>query len=113
MFPRNRRLRHRRDIVALLQCGRLFQAPHLTLRVRPTTLTRPRATVVVGTRVSKRATVRNRLKRQLRALLVTEFIGLARGIDVMVSARVSSVHASRDELRAALHALLRRAGLFR
>ncbi len=111
MFPRERRLRRRRDIERLFKDGRRVSTPALVLRVAPNKLTKPRVTVVVGTVVNKRAVVRNRLKRQLRHILMDEFKNKNTGADVMLTARPSALTMALPERRAAVHDLLRRARL--
>jgi ribonuclease P protein component len=73
MLPRALRLTQERDIVAVLRRGERSRAPGLELRVSPIqksagSAARPRFAYVISTKVSKRANVRNRLKRRLRGL---------------------------------------------
>ena len=81
MFPREQRLRRHRDIQQILKTGLRLSTPALMLRYLPNRRTKPRVTVVVGTTVSKRAVVRNRLKRQLRHVLMAELKGRSVGFD--------------------------------
>ncbi|OGL85943.1 ribonuclease P protein component [Candidatus Uhrbacteria bacterium RIFCSPLOWO2_02_FULL_48_12] len=111
MFPKKRRLRHRRDINFLLRRGRQINVPGLTLRFLPTANSYPRATVVAGVAVSKKATVRNRLKRQVRHLLASEIKLLNRGVDIMLTIRPPLLKLTKDERLAAVKEALRRARL--
>jgi ribonuclease P protein component len=111
MFPRDRRLRRRRDIARLLRQGRSVSLPSLHLRLYRTPLAQPRATVVVGSKVSKRATVRNRLKRQLRAELSAALRSVTGGLDLMLTVRPPFLAATTAQRRAALAELFRRARL--
>lgn len=71
----------------------------------------PRVTVVVSVAVAKRATVRNRLKRQVRHLLRQELQDrdvLGRGVDLMVSPRVAILREPKEVRQRALRELLSR-----
>jgi len=69
MFPRERRLRTTTDIITTLRRGvRSSQGPiSCSLLKKGGTLSR--VTVIVDTKVSKKATDRNLLKRRIRAIL--------------------------------------------
>jgi ribonuclease P protein component len=111
MFPRERRLARHRDIQRILKTGRRVSTPALMMRHLPNERTYPRVTVVVGTAVSKRATVRNKLKRQLRELLRHELKGVAVGADIMLSTRAAALKHDYQALGEMVHFLLQRAGI--
>src|ERR1051326_1771659 len=61
MFPKKYRLAKTKDVKATFAQGRTFFNPFLTIKFRPAQ--HYRFTVVVSTKVAKKAVVRNRLKR--------------------------------------------------
>ncbi|EKD76599.1 MAG: Ribonuclease P protein component [uncultured bacterium] len=69
MLPAAQRLRRTSDIQSVYKTGRATFTPAVRVLAKATQLAQNRATVVVSTRVSKKAVERNRLKRQLRATL--------------------------------------------
>jgi len=71
MFPRDQRLRRSSDVVATLRKGRRFSYGPLTCHFQARPDKDGRITVVVDTKVSKKAVVRNLLKRRVRAILQT------------------------------------------
>ncbi len=73
MLPRANRLQKNRDVRKVLQRGSRLSGASMRLTTLPNRLHHPRFTVMISTKVAKRATVRNRLKRQARAA-VAEFI---------------------------------------
>lgn len=112
MFPRALRLGRERDVQAILRKGRRYSATGMTLRILKTNLTHPRATIVVGTKIDKRATVRNRIKRQLRHVLREELLqasAMAEGIDIMVSLRPEILKMDNTSRRRALRFALTQA----
>ncbi|KKU48691.1 ribonuclease P protein component [Candidatus Uhrbacteria bacterium RIFCSPLOWO2_12_FULL_46_10] len=109
MFPQERRLGRRKDISLVLRRGRQINIPGLTLRFRRTNNTLPRCTVVVGTVVSKKAVIRNRLKRQMRHLLAAEIKSLNYGVDIMLTIRPPLLSKTKKERLVILKEALRRA----
>lgn len=101
MLSKAHRLRHWRDFEAVYQRGRSRRTPHLTLRALPPQLQHqsqvhgPVATgspptrvgIVVGRKVSKKATIRNRIKRRLRACMGQLLPSLSPGWQLVVMAR--------------------------
>ncbi|TAH23483.1 MAG: ribonuclease P protein component [Oscillatoriales cyanobacterium] len=82
MLPETNRLKHRKDFSAVYRKGMRRNSAHLSLRAlrkpKSVTLAQPtaekslqptRTGISISLKVSKRAVVRNRIKRQIRAAL--------------------------------------------
>lgn len=71
MFPRTKRVHRTTDILRVFRQGERIRVGSLTLFYLPDTKSEDiaKATVVVDKKLSKKAVVRNRVKRQLRAIL--------------------------------------------
>ncbi len=69
MLSRNMRLTKNRDVKRVLQKGTRVSAEGLKITYLRTTFQRPRFTVVISAKTNKLATIRNRAKRQVRAVL--------------------------------------------
>lgn len=108
-MERARRLRKGREFDELYEQGTVVTGPLLVLRYRANGLGYTRWGFAVGRRVARNAVDRNRVRRRLREAART--LGVAEGYDVIVTARAMAVGASYRELKGALGALLRRAGL--
>ena len=67
MFPQALRLRKNNQILLVFRKGEKVRRGLLTLYFLPSQ--QPLVTVIVDTKVSKSAVVRNRIKRQIRAVL--------------------------------------------
>jgi len=105
MFIRDHRLRRRADIERVYRHGQQVRSQNFALRYRANQLTHPRVVVIVGKKVSKKALVRNRIRRRLAAELGRQ--QLAPGYDVLVNVYndVSGQAAEtiKNELTQALH----------
>ncbi|PJA45648.1 ribonuclease P protein component [Candidatus Uhrbacteria bacterium CG_4_9_14_3_um_filter_50_9] len=111
MFPREHRLRHEKDIKALFANGKSVFGIYVGLKVRKNNLPLSRFAVVVGTKVSKRAVVRNRLKRRVRAIAHERLRSITSGYDVLFLVRKEALEATFEELETELVKTLKKAKL--
>jgi ribonuclease P protein component len=105
---REQRLTRRRDFGAVYRHGRSYRGALLSIRVRPSTESASRFGFAVRAALGK-ATVRNRLKRRLRAAAAD--LTTPAGWDIVVSGRPSAGTASYADLRSELERLLSEAGV--
>lgn len=84
-LPKNIRLKHWKDFQTVYQRGRRYRGVHLILRVlEDQTLAHSRFGIAVSQKVSKKAVVRNRLKRQIRSAILSLLPRLQPGWNVIV-----------------------------
>jgi len=105
MLRKAQRLARSRDI-ARVQRARSNKNAYFSVRTLPTTGRVSRATVVVAKSVSKKAVERNKLKRQVRAVLAETMPTLQSPVDILVSVKPPALSRSFSELKKALLALL-------
>lgn len=108
MLSRANRLAREREVLAVVRRGRVFHSPTLLLRALRTRRADPRFAVVVGTKVSKKAVVRNLVKRRVRAILREKKSRFPSEYDYLISVRAKIVPTYREldrDLRK-LHTLL-------
>ncbi len=111
MLPRHMRLRRRKDFLACYQQGKAVAQAHLVMHVRPQPGGR-RFGFVVGKKVGK-ATVRNRVKRRLRAACRECLPHLPEGFDAVFVARKTAGEASYHQLLQEMRQLFQSARLWR
>lgn len=95
MFPRQNRLRKSEDIIAVLRKGRRSQSGPVTCSFQAKAGSLSRVTVIVDTKVAKKATARNLLKRRTRSWLHT--LGLPKG-DLIIRLRPGATNLDYAEL---------------
>lgn len=98
MLAKNFRLRRRRDFAYLHRQGRSAHVPVLSLKTVPNRLPHPRTAVVVSTKVSKKAVVRNRIRRRLLGILA-EIWPLLKPADIVIFARLEAHDCPSLELK--------------
>jgi ribonuclease P protein component len=87
MLHRKYRLTRKADVDRVFRRGRSVSGQDLALKFLPNNASASRAAVLVGTKLSKKAVHRNRIKRRLREVLRLHFERVPAGIDLLVIAR--------------------------
>src|SRR3990167_4868525 len=107
MLPAASRLRRTRDIQKV-RTGHSLGSRALHIRFLPNGLVKSRATVVVSQRTAKSAVVRNRVKRQIRAVLAVLMPRITPPHDLLVIVHRSALQLSTPEINKNISALLAR-----
>lgn len=111
MLPRKYRLTAEKDFNRIFKRGRSVHGQGLGLKIALNQLEVSRFAFVVSTKVSKKAVVRNRLKRQMREIVHEVLKDMKQGTDVVVMARKEIVDIEFDVLRESLLKALKKAKL--
>lgn len=113
MLSADFRLRKKTDIDRAWKKGRSFATPIFSLKIAKNGLPVSRFAVVIGTKVDKRAVVRNLAKRRLREairLLTPELVG---GEDVIVMGRGKIASVAFAEIEKTVRFALEKSGLLK
>jgi ribonuclease P protein component len=108
-MERAQRLRKGTEFDTVYQKGTVTGGPLFVLRHLENGGEVTRWGFAVGKRLSKKATVRNRLKRQMRE--AARLLAVRPGVDIVVTARPGALEADFAAIESALGKALRRAGL--
>lgn len=115
-LPKPHRLRHRNEFSAVYQDGRRFKGRHFSLIVLPAKAGHARSLALpsqigisISQKVSKRAVVRNRIKRQVQGIFQALLPRLKPGLKLVVAVRSSAVGCEYKEFLQELEELLHRA----
>lgn len=111
MLSKQHRLTNSRDIERVARRGGSFFTKILGIKHLPNRLAVSRFAVVVGLKVHKKATKRNRSKRQIREALRKHLREVRPGFDVLVLARPEILEKKFQEIGATLLYALEGAGL--
>lgn len=103
MLPKKHRLAKALEVKATTARGRSFFNPYAVIKYQKNSHP-PRFTVIVSTKVSKKAVVRNRVKRVVREIIHGSLPRFAAG-DYAVIMKAKAVIVSATELRQAMHEL--------
>jgi ribonuclease P protein component len=111
MLAAPNRLRKAYDITRVYRRGRYGGSGLLSVKVLATGRPESRATVVVAKKISKRAVVRNRIRRRLAGILRDEWQTVRPGYDIVVTVHQDIARESAKTLQEALTAALVRSGV--
>ena len=84
---RHLRLTHSKDIRAVFRAGARVNAPFLRVIYKKTDLPYPRLCVQVSKKVSKKAVVRNRIRRRTKEAFRMPMAQAQQGVDMVILAR--------------------------
>lgn len=110
MKPENR-LRRARDIAVVFGRGQYAAIGPLAVKSLNRHADQGRAVVVVSKKVSKKAVVRNRIRRRLVETLAAEWATVSPGYDIVLTVREDVSKVSAAELKSQLVAVLSRGRL--
>lgn len=102
MLPVRDRLRRRRDFARVYKTGQTHHAGIMSVKAMPNHREGSRLAVVVSTKISKKAVVRNRIRRRIMALIREMWPQVAPGYDIIVIVRQDIHRAPIAEIREAL-----------
>ena len=111
MFLSVNRLRNDTDIKTLFSRGKSVFDICLGIKFRKNNLKDSRFAVVVGTKVSKKAVIRNRIKRRIRAIVEKQIPNIEKGFDVMFLVKKEAIVLTPSELEDQLMRIFKRAKL--
>jgi len=111
MLPSEYRLRHEKDIKTLFARGKSVFGIWVGMKYRPNGLEVSRFAIAVGTKVSKKAVVRNRLKRQIRAVIQDHLTEMKPGFDVLFFVKKEILEKDFKEIEKQVLQSLKKANL--
>jgi ribonuclease P protein component len=93
------RLSKTKDVQITMMRGRSFFSPHFVIKHRKSIEDKIRFTVVVSTKVSKKAVERNKIKRVLRDVIRLRVLPFARSGDYAIIVKANALGLTNDILR--------------
>lgn len=99
MLPRTHKLTRRRDIEKLAKTGQSLRSVFFILKIIPNKLNNTRWVIITSTKVSKKAVVRNRLRRQAREIIRLNILNETTGFDCMLIVKDTAVGITYVDLQ--------------
>ncbi|OGY49480.1 MAG: ribonuclease P protein component [Candidatus Buchananbacteria bacterium RIFCSPHIGHO2_02_FULL_45_11b] len=113
MLPVKYRLTQDRDFKRINAGGKSVFSAYFRLRYLANKLPNSRFAVVVSTKISKKATIRNRLKRQTREILRLNREKIKDGFDLIISVQNRALGRDYEELKTDLAVLFFKGNLLK
>jgi len=99
MLPENNRLKKRNDFNEILKKGKAITGKFVFLKYLKNNLNVNRFGFVVSLRISKRAVIRNRIRRQLREATRRNLSNIKHSFDVLIIAKPEIINKKYQEIR--------------
>ena len=114
MLAKQHRLKKDKDFELVFKKGKAFNGKFLFLKViKRNNLEVSRFGLIVGTKISKKATIRNKIKRRLRDVIRKKLEDIKPGFDVVIGAKTRIVDKSYQDIKEELEGLLEKTGVLK
>lgn len=113
MLPKENRLKRKKDIERVFKRGRGFKEGFLFLKIAKNNLRVSRFGFIVGKNLSKKATVRNRVRRKISELVRMNLKDIRQGIDAIFIAFPGAEKEEFSGVGKTIDKLFERAGVFK
>lgn len=112
MLPYKNRLVKKTDFEKVYKYGNFFYSENIGLKIKRNNIGIVRVGFSVGTKFSKRATKRNKTKRQLREIFHKMLKEIQKGVDIIVTVKKEkNTTNNQEEMENSVKKLLLRIGL--
>jgi ribonuclease P protein component len=111
MLPGRHRFSTNKDFEKVAKRGRFIFSPEIGIKWIKNDFNFSRFGIIVPLKASKKAVIRNKIKRRLRAIISQNFMAIKPGYDIMILAKPQIINFAFGELRNKLESLLKRARL--
>lgn len=111
MLPDRNRLKKKKDFEKVLKEGKGFKEDSLILKVKKNKSKKLRFGLVVSRKVSKKAVVRNKIKRRLREVIKERIKKIDKNFDIIIITLPRAETKDFQELRVTIEKLFKKAGI--
>ena len=109
MLPKKNRLKNKKDFERIFKQGKSFKEDFLFLKIRKNNLKESRFGFIVSLKVSKKAVLRNKVKRRLREIIKERLPEIKSGIDGVLIAQRNIEEKDFSEIKEVINKLFKKA----
>jgi ribonuclease P protein component len=80
-------LKNKKDFESVLKYGRNAKEDFLVLKFVPNNLTKNRFGIIISNKVSKKATLRNKIRRRIKAIILKKLLMIKKYFDIVILTR--------------------------
>jgi ribonuclease P protein component len=99
MFAKTYRLKKNADFKRLFKEARTVDGDTVQLRFMTNGLVHSRFGFITGLTISKKAAVRNKIRRQLNEIIKALFLDQEKGLDILIVAKTKIIGKSQQEIK--------------
>jgi len=112
MLAKKYRLSADKDIHNALKMGEIYFSPFLNIKILENNLKNSRFCIVISTSISKKAVVRNRAKRRIRAIISKNITNISQNYDFVILTKPAITVTTFKDLEKTFEFLLKKAGVW-
>lgn len=112
MIKKEQRLRKKKEIENVFKKGKSFYSDLLGIKALKNDLNFNRYCVVISANISKKAVERNKIRRQIKAILLTEDPFLKKGFDCLIISKKEILGNNFSVIKNTAQSALRKIGLY-
>ena len=105
MLPKKNRLKNKKDFERVFKQGKGFKEDFLFLKIAKNNLKENRFGFIVSLKVSKKAVLRNKVKRRLREIIKERLPEIKPGVDIVLIAQKGIEEKDFSEIRETINKL--------
>lgn len=105
MLKKTARLIRTQDFQRVFRSHLSFRTPLILAKVKENTLDHPRFGIIVANKISKKAVVRNRIKRRIRDIIEKKYADFSKKIDIIFYVQPLIKEASYLQIQESLYVL--------
>lgn len=113
MLSRQYRLQKDKDFELVFKEGKIFSSKFLFLKLRKNNLKDSRFGFILSKKISKKSTVRNKIKRKLREIIRKDLDKIRAGFDVVIVVKPEIISKNYRDMSIEIEKLLGKAGLYK
>ena len=113
MLPKINRLKKKKDFEKILEKGKGYKEDFLYIKVIGNNLKNSRFGFIVSKKFSKKAVVRNKIRRRLRGLIKIKLSNLKKGIDAAITVGPGLEISDFQDLEEKISRLFKKAGIIK
>lgn len=106
MLPKHNRLKNKKDFDNVFKKGKKIAGKLIFLKALKNKLDFSRFGFIVSLKISKKAVVRNKIKRRLRAVIKENILNIKIGLDIIIIAKPEILDKEYKEIKNDLENLL-------
>jgi ribonuclease P protein component len=109
MLPKKHKLTKEKDFQRVFKEGKYYQQNFITLKMVKNSLKTSRFGFVIGLKISKKATVRNKIRRRLNEIIRLNLDQIKPGFDLVILPKLEIAEKNYQEIKENLIILLKKA----
>ncbi len=113
MLVKNNRICLDKEFDRVFKTGQSFYGKAFGLKIINNDKANSRFGILVGLKVSKKAVIRNKIKRQIRSIISQEILSVKKGKDVVIIVFSLILDKNFEEIKKALKVMFQRANLYK